>query len=278
MGGGLSFVYSIFIEFAILKWGWRSTYWVLAGILVFFLLPLSLFLFHYRPQEKNLTPYGSAPVMAGQGSKDDGGAMKTLPTSEWTLGQVLRNTRLWFLVVSYALYWGMGCYLVLAHQVKFAEDVGYSILFSVSIFALFGITLFIGQLFGFLSDWLGREKTGTLAAILSVVALLALLSVRNTSQSWLLYTFSVCFGFGGGLWTPTIFAGAADIFHGRHFGAVAGLLLTGMGVGGAIGPWLGGYLFDISGTYISGFILSIVSIVIACVCLWVAAPRMGVEL
>jgi len=58
---------------------------------------------------------------------------------------------------------------------------------------------------------LGREKTGTLAAILSIIALLALLSVRNTSQSWHLYTFSICFGFGGGLLTPTMFAGAADI-------------------------------------------------------------------
>lgn len=181
-------------------------------------------------------------------------------------------------MASYALYWGMGAYLVLAHQVKFAEDIGYNILFSVSIFGLFGITLFIGQFFGFLSDWLGREKTGTLAAILSITALLALLSVRNTSQSWLLYTFSVCFGFGGGLLTPTMFASAADIFHGRHFGAVAGLLLTGMGAGGAIGPWLGGYLFDLSGTYIGGFILSIASIALGCVCLWVAAPRRGAML
>ena len=264
------------LSWFILKWGWRSTYWLLAGILVFLLLPLSLFLFYYRPQEKKLTPYGSTEVPADRGPKGDGASVKTFPGGEWTLSQILGDHRLWFLVVSYALYWGMGCYLVLAHQVKFAEDVGYSIMFSVSIFALFGITLFIGQLSGFLSDWLGREKTGTLAAILSIVALLALLAVRNTSQPWLLYTFSICFGFGGGLLTPTIFAGAADIFHGRHFGAVSGLLLTGMGAGGAIGPWLGGYLFDISGTYISGFILSIVSIAVACVCLWVAAPRRGV--
>jgi sugar phosphate permease len=278
MGGGLSFVYSIFIEFIILEWGWRSTYLVLATILVFLLLPLILFFFYYRPQDKGLTPYGSAEVKVGQGSKGDGVDTESFPASDWTLGQVLRTPQLWFLVISYALYWGIGGYLVLAHQVKFTEDVGYSSMFSVSIFALFGITVFIGQLFGFLSDWLGREKTGTLAAILSIIALLALISVRNTSQSWLLYIFSICFGYGSGLFTPTIFAGSADIFHGRHFGPVAGLLLTGMGAGGAIGPWLGGYLFDISGTYVSAFILSIVSIALACIFLWMAAPRKGVEL
>jgi sugar phosphate permease len=277
MGGGLSFVYSIFVEFIILGWGWRSAYLVLGSILVFLLLPLILFFFYYRPQDRGLTPYGSAEEKVGRGSKGDGVDRESFPASDGTLGQVLRTPRLWFLVISYALYWGIGGYLVLAHQVKFTEDVGYSNIFSVSIFGLFGITVFIGQLFGFLSDWLGREKAGTLAAILSTIALLALISVRDTSQSWLLYIFSVCFGYGAGLFTPTIFAGSADIFHGRHFGPVAGLLLTGMGAGGAIGPWLGGYLFDISGTYVSAFILSIVSIALACICLWIAAPRKGVE-
>jgi hypothetical protein len=72
-------------------------------------------------------------------------------------------------------------YLVLAHQVRFAEDAGYSSMFSVSIFALFGVTLFLGQSCGFLSDWLGREIVGTLAAVLSIVALVALGAVRDTS-------------------------------------------------------------------------------------------------
>jgi sugar phosphate permease len=278
MGGGLSFVYSIFIEFIILEWGWRSTYLVLASTLVLLLLPLNLFFFYYRPQDKGRRPYGSVEDKMGRESKAAASPMRHAQVKEWTLGQVLRTPQLWFLVISYAFYWGIGGYLVLAHQVKFTEDVGYSSMFSVSIFALFGITVFIGQLSGFLSDWLGREKTGTLAAILSIIALLALISVRDTSQPWLLYIFSICFGYGAGLFTPTIFAGSADIFHGRHFGPVAGLLLTGMGAGGAIGPWLGGYLFDISGTYVSAFFVSIISIALSCICLWIAGPRKGVEL
>jgi sugar phosphate permease len=271
MGGGLSFVYSMFVEFIILKWGWRNTYLVLAGILVFLLFPLHLLFFHYRPKDKGLTAYGTTERAAVLGSK--GASTMNLEASEWTLGQIMRSSQLWLLVLSYAFYWGIGGYLVLAHQVRFTEDAGFSSMFSVSVFALFGIMLFVGQLCGFLSDRLGREKTATLATSLCIGALCALISVRNTSQPWLLYIFAIGFGYGAGLFTPTIFAGLADIFHGRHFGAVAGLLLTGMGAGGAIGPWLGGYLFDISGSYVSAFILCILCIAASCLFLWIAAPR-----
>jgi cyanate permease len=54
---------------------------------------------------------------------------------------------------------------------------------------------------------------------------------------------------------------------------VAGLLLAGMGAGGAVGPWIGGYLFDLSGSYTSSFILSMVSMGLSCISLWLAAPR-----
>jgi len=278
MGGGLSFVYTMFTEFTILQLGWRSTYLVLAAILVFLLLPLYLFFFAFRPKDKGLEPYGAGEVPVVRGSPAGGPPVRKLPPRDWTLGRLFRTPQLWFLVLSYFLYWGLGNYLVVAHQVKFAEDAGYSSLFSASVFALFGMTMCAGQLSGFISDWIGREKTVTLAALLSIGALFALISVRNATQPYLLYIFSACFGYGAGLYTPTIYAGSADIFYGRHFGAVGGLLLTGMGAGGAIGPWLGGYLFDISGSYVNAFILSMGCIGLACVSFWMAAPRKAVRL
>jgi len=273
MGGGLSFVYSIFVEFTISQMGWRYTFIILAVILVIFLLPLYFFFFYFRPEEKGLYSYGFDPAAPSPPSPAGGAVFRKPLILERTLGDVMRTPQLWLLVLSYALYWGVGCYLVLAHQVKFTEDAGYSSLFSVSIFALFGVAIFMGQLSGFLSDWLGREKTVTLATLLSLGALLALMSVRDTSQPWLLYVYSISLGYGAGLFSPTLFAASADIFHGRHYGAVAGLLLAGMGAGGAVGPWIGGYLFDLSGSYTNSFILSMVSIGLSCISLWLAAPR-----
>ena len=277
MGGGLSFAYTIWVQYVILRVGWRQTFLILAGALVIVLLPLYLLSFYYRPRDKGLAPYGAANI-AGASTTDVPrvGAVGSEPCP-WPLATILRSSQLWLLVGSYALYWGVANYLILAHQVRFAEDAGYSSLFSVSIFALFGVTLFLGQSCGFLSDRLGREVVGTLAAALSIAALAALGAVRDTSAPWLFYLYSVCFGLGGGLFTPTIYAGAADIFAGPHFGTVSGLLLTGMGVGAVFGPWLGGYIYDVSGTYLPAFILCSVCIGLSCLTFWIAAPRKGAK-
>ena len=278
MGSGLSFSYSLFAEFAISRLGWRSAYFAIAGVMATLLLPLILLFFHYRPESKNLKAYGTAELPAAKDLPGEATAVRNPITRNWTLKQILRTHQLWLLVLTQFFFWGIGFYLVLAHQVKFAEDVGYSSTFAASIFALFGIFMAAGQLSGLISDWVGREITVTLAAILSIGALVALISVNDTSQSWLLYVYAVCFGCGGGLCGPTMFAGAADMFYGKHFGVVVGLLLTGMGVGGAIGPWLGGYLHDISGSYIGAFVLCMVCIGLACVAFWIAAPRKAARL
>jgi MFS family permease len=275
MGGGLSFAYTIFVNYAILHAGWRLTFLVLAGILVSALCPLYLLFFYYRPRDKGLKAYGSAEMALALEKATEGTAGRVPTARDWTLAGILRSAQLWLLVVSYALYWGVGNYLVLSHQVRFAEDAGYSSMFSVSIFALFGVTLFLGQSVGFLSDRLGREIVATLAATLSILALMALGSVRDTSSPWLLYAYSIGFGLGGGLFTPTIYAGSADIFSGRYFGAVSGLLLTGMGIGAVFGPWLGGYIYDVTGTYLPAFGLCIVCISLSCLSFWIAAPRKG---
>ena len=199
--------------------------------------------------------------------------MKDPSSREWTLRRAMHTHQLWLLILSQFLYWGIGCYLVLAHQVKFAQDVGYSGVFAVSIFALFGVAMLVGQSSSFISDHIGREKAVTLASVLSIGGLLSLISVRDASVPWLLYMYAACFGYGAGLYGGTVFAGAADMFHGRHYGTIGGMLLTGMGLGGAIGPWLGGYLYDTSGSYDSAFRLCMVCIALAAISFWVAAPR-----
>ncbi len=181
--------------------------------------------------------------------------------------------QLWLLMLAYFLFWGIGTYMVISHQVKFAEDVGYSSTFAASIFALYGICLVGGTLSAGISDLIGRERTVTFASTLMVLALIALVSVNDTSRPWLLYIYAICFGYGGGFFTPTMTAGTADIFHGKHFGSIAGILLTGMGIGGVIGPWLGGYIHDITGSYIIAFFLCMAAFVLACTAFWIAAPR-----
>ena len=273
MGGGLSFTYGFFVEFVISEVGWRYTFIVIAAILVAILLPIYFLFFYYRPQSKGLEPYGGIKTPAVPETKETAVLTKESLSHDWTLGSALRTYRLWFIAMAYMLFWGVGCYLALAHQVKFAEDVGYSSTFAASIFALFGIFLTAGMFSSSISDWIGREIIVFFAAVLVIGALIALILVQDTSTPWLLYIYAICFGYGAGLFSPAVVAGAADIFHGRHFGAIAGFLQTGMGLGGAIGPWLGGFIYDISGSYTGAFIFCMVCFGFAFLAFFFAAPR-----
>jgi cyanate permease len=50
-----------------------------------------------------------------------------------------------------------------------------------------------------------------------------------------------------------------------------------MGMGGVFGPWLGGYIYDKTGSYIYAFVLVIVAFVLSCAAIWIAAPRKAVR-
>ncbi|MBU2535434.1 MAG: MFS transporter [Chloroflexota bacterium] len=277
-GAGLSFTYGMYAEFAISQVGWRYAYFVLAGTLGAVLLPLYLLFFHFRPENKGLKPYGAEELATARDETPDVSETNHAMSRDWTLRQAMGTYQLWFLMLTYFLFWGIGTYLVISHQVKFAEDVGYSSTFAASIFALYGICLVGGTLSAGISDLIGRERTITFASTLMVLALIALVSVNDTSRPWLLYVYAICFGYGGGFFTPTMTAGAADIFHGKHFGAIAGILLTGMGIGGVIGPWLGGYIYDVTGSYTSAFSLCMAAFALACTAFWIAAPRNAAKL
>jgi len=269
IGGGLSFVYSMLVEVVVSHWGWRPSFLVMAGIVLAVLLPIYLLFFYYRPEDKGLTADG-----AGETSAIEVGKSFAIPAiSDWTLRNALRTYNLWLLVLSQFCYWGVGNYLVLAHQIKFAEDVGYSSVLATSVFALFGIASIVGQICASISDSIGREKTVTVAVVLAIGALVALLFVRDTSQPWLLYVYATCSGLATGLFSPNIFAGTGDIFHGRNIGTISALLLFGTGFGGAIGPWLGGYIYDTTGSYSIAFIIAIAAFAVAGISYWFAAPR-----
>ena len=49
--------------------------------------------------------------------------------------------------------------------------------------------------------------------------------------------------------------------------------MLGFGIGGSLGPWIGGYVFDIMGTYVPAFFIVIIAFVIACIFVWIAAPK-----
>jgi nitrate/nitrite transporter NarK len=63
----------------------------------------------------------------------------------------------------------------------------------------------------------------------------------------------------------------ADVFAGPHLGAILGVVQAGGGLGGAIGPFLGGWLFDVTGSYGLAFMAACVAVAGSAVAAWFAA-------
>jgi fucose permease len=97
--------------------------------------------------------------------------------------------------------------------------------------------------------------------------------MKNISDSWMLYYYAISFGLSNGLSAPTIAATTTDIFQGPRVGATLGFVWLSFAVGGAIGPWLGGWIFEFTKSYEAAFLMAIGWYVVAGAALWGASPR-----
>jgi len=272
-GGALSFSMVAFAEYLISMFGWRLAFVLLAGTAIVICIPLIMSFFRGRPEQQVKSSVETEDISTSANKNLQESVTASSDYGNLPLIQILKNHRLWLIAFSYMLYMGIANYLVVAHQVVFFLDLGYDSLFAASIAGAVGIFAALGALSGFLSDRIGREKIFTACCVLSIISLLVLLSLKDASNPWVLYIFVLIFGFPMGLFAPALIAGAADLFYGKHFGTVNGILFMGFGLGGAIGPWLGGYIFDITGNYSLAFIICIAAYTIACVSFWIAAPH-----
>ena len=263
-GVGTTYVLASFTQVLISSLGWRQAYLVLGLVVALFLLPIIALFHRGRPQEMGLSADGQEDP--SEADLQQGGT---------TLAQALRDRRFWLLFLASFFLWGIGMTLVLIHQIAFIKDIGFTPALGAQVYLVFGLMYLVGNLSGFVSDRLGREMTLTLG-ILGValgVGMLILAGLRPHPAP--LFLFSIFFGLGGGLCSPTLTAAVADLFQGRHFGAINGFITMGFGLGGAFSPWLGGYLFDRLHSYLLAFAIALLAILSAGALVRMAAPRQG---
>ena len=193
-------------------------------------------------------------------------------STDWTLDKIIRRYRFWalfFTLFSVGVSYG----IVMTHQVAFLVDLGFTALFASFLLFLYGIWCMGGQLCGFLSDMFGRELIYITGCGGVVLAYIMLIFSGDVSKVWMLYAYATCFGFFSGIISPTYAAAAADIFIGEHFGATLGAINIGYGLGNSLGAWLGGSLFDASGSYMLAFMLAMGMMILAAAFIWVSSPR-----
>src|SRR5215470_9199974 len=123
---------------------------------------------------------------------------------------------------------------------------------------------------GWLSDRFGRGWVFAVGSTVAVAGIVCLGVLRGPDDWPLLLIYTVS-GFGFGMRIAQLSAIPADTFSGPELGAILGVVQAGGGLGGAIGPFLGGWLFDVTGSYRLAFAAAAVAVAGSAVAAWVAA-------
>jgi MFS family permease len=255
-GGGVGIVLLVPItSLMISHWGWSMAYVGLAAITALLVIPpVKFFLPARSSTAANVVAKDTAPV--NKPAEEPGG-------TDWTVKRALTNPAFWLLFSARTLA-SMGNQVIVTHQIAHVVDIGFAKVFAATIFGLMGVISIAGRiLFGYLADVMRREMVFTWVQIISAVGILALLVMRDNSLPWLLYLYAVCYGLGQGSRALVLSAISADIFHGRHFGAIFGYFTFSIGLGGAIGAWLGGFLFDVTHSYVVPFWVSLACLIVS---------------
>lgn len=220
------------VRFGLESVGWRTTHLLIAAAVVVLMTPLALLLRRAPPAEP-------APA-AGAARQTHVGDLGLSP-----------NALMVVLAVA-----GIGCCVAMAmpqvHIVAYCADLGYGVARGAEMLSLmlgFGIISRIAS--GWIADRVGGIKTLLLGSTLQCVALVFYL-IDDSLNS--LYVASALFGlFQGGI-VPSYAIIVREYFPPQEAGFRVGLAISSTLVGMALGGWMGGMLFDMTGSYRAAFI------------------------
>jgi len=255
--------------------GWREACWVMAVLLLVTVLPPNILLQRRRPEDLGLTPDGgSASALSVQArTHADNVVDHAWAATDWTVARALKTTRFWWLFLASAscLY---AWYAVQVHQTKYLGEIGFPPEVAAYALGLVGLTGSIGQIaLGYLSDRIGREWVWTVSALGFALCYALLLAMRQSPTPVLLYLMVTAQGLLGYGFASVSGAITMELFQGKQYGAIAGVLSVAGSLGAGLGPWVTGALYDRTGSYTLAFCLAIALSLLSIVCIWLAAPR-----
>ncbi len=213
--------------------------------IIFVLVGVSLsqlFMGRVNPESYGLLPDGDRRIAK---ASDADHAVK-YPSHLSNKG-IFRNSHFWILVACFSLA-VMTLMAAFVHQVAYALDNNIENVVAASSLGALGFGGFCGQFFfGWFSGVVKDVKySAVLGMIIMAVGMVILLKATTTQR---LYFYALIYGFGYGSLGPMMPILVADRF-GRHvLGSVYGWLTFFMGMGGGIGPFMGGLIYDLSGSY-----------------------------
>ena len=232
------------VQYGIDHIGWRMTHVWIGLFCVVTLIPLALLMRRRAPTQK---PMSHPSAMA----RDKGGLGLSPPVLQALLGLA-----------------GLGCCIAMAmpqvHLVAYCGDLGYGAARGAEMLSIMlGLGVISRTAGGFVADRFGSLFALVLGSTMQGLALTLFLFFDSLTS---LYLISALFGlFQGGI-VPNYAVIVRDYFPAEEAGRRVGLVLMATLVGMAVGGWMSGAIFDLTGSYamafLNGLIFNLVNLVI----------------
>ena len=242
-GVGLSPVYMAPISNALLKTHTVEQTFLYLGIFSLIgIVLLSLFV-------KN-PPEGYIPVSV---SKEPAPAK----SNDFTWQEMLKTRPFWLLWIAF-LMGGTAGLMLIGHITSIAMvqanwEGGYLLVVLLAIFNALGRVSG-----GVLSDKIGRTTSMLIFFLIQAVNMFLFSYYQSVP---LLVTGTAIAGWAYGALFALFPAATGDFFGMKNFGVNYGLIFCGWGVGGVVGPLLGGFVADATGTYSISYVVSAIMLI-----------------
>lgn len=233
------------------SYGWRSTY-IALGVVCGVGMVLLSFLMRQRPPLADLPAAGSAQALQ----------------SQQPFGLSLGKAQTLLCVA------GLACCVAMAmpqvHIVAYCSDLGYGAARGAEMLSLMLACGIVSRLVsGVICDRIGGIRTLLLGSALQGLALLLFLPVDGLVP---LYIISALFGlFQGGI-VPSYAIIIREYFALNEAGARVGSVIMASLLGMALGGWMSGWIFDVTGSYKAAFMngtaWNLLNLTIVCVLYW----------
>ena len=218
------------IQHVIATQGWRPAHVAMAALCLLTLAPLAMLMRSRLPQEAGAT---------------------SLPVSRHGALDVPQNTLLALLVVA-----GVACCVAMAmpqvHIVAYCADLGYGPARGAEMLSLMlGMGVISRLVSGVVADRIGGLRTLMIGSFLQGVALFLYALFDGLAS---LYVISALFGlFQGGI-VPMYAVIVREFFPASKAGGTLGIVVMATLGGMALGGWISGFIFDLTGSYRLAFV------------------------
>jgi MFS family permease len=202
-----------------------------------------------------------------------GGRAVPAPERHWSVRAALRTRSFW--LMGAALMVGtLAVQGYFVHAVPHMEARGFSRLVASAVWSTFFVTGVVAKFgWGFVIERTGVRPAMVLLFLGEVLGLYLLLTARSAAM---LFTYAVVNGLLHGPYLQLQAMVWADYYGRRSLGRIYGLVQPAIVVAGSLGPWLGGYLFDVTGSYDRFFTLGMgLCLLAALLVLLAPAPHGG---